>query len=434
MSPLHDRTRRRICLAAFVAICLLPALAILVVSGVRRTSWYVRAEAARWSERWGVKISLDRIEYPRPGVARYLGLVLADPETGDEILRCRRLEAIAAVSDRQGGRKELRLEATEPEVSGSHLGRVAKLIERLLAEPCGDFEAELRLTASSALVRTADGPLVLADVQGKTELQPSWTAAAVRFRLPGQEKGDPGLIRVVRNRQVSPPATGFELDSGGGALACRVLAAALPAMGQFGPRAWFRGNLWVNETPSGWAGQLKGEFDAVDLATVLGDCLPRQLSGVAHVELESARFRQGRVEEICGMVQAGPGSITRSFCEAAGERLRMPAAALPPEAGDPLRYERFQAAFLLNAKGLWLQGRCGAPQSRVLVALDRDHPLLGEPREQPLPLAALAELLAPPGAAPVPLTRQTDWLLRRLPLPADDHVAGGQAAETTGRR
>jgi hypothetical protein len=48
--------------------------------------------------------------------------------------------------------------------------------------------------------------------------------------------------------------------------------------------------------------------------------------------------------------------------------------------------------------------------------INDSHRLLGEPRHQPLPVAAVIRMLSPPADEPVPATRETAWLLDRLPL------------------
>ena len=47
------------------------------------------AEAQRLGWQLGMKVSIDAVAHPRPGVVRYEGLVLANPETGEEVAHCR---------------------------------------------------------------------------------------------------------------------------------------------------------------------------------------------------------------------------------------------------------------------------------------------------------------------------------------------------------
>jgi len=63
-----------------------------------------------------------------------------------------------------------------------------------------------------------------------------------------------------------------------------------------------------------------------------------------------------------------------------------------------------------------LRGLCRGMAPGTMLA-DRYGPLLGEPASQPQPVAALLQALVPGSAVRVPATSETDWLMRRLPLP-----------------
>src|SRR5438128_2637543 len=93
MFRLHDSTRRHICVALFMGLCVLPTLGVSGWAVVRRTSWNRHNEEARLSAELGLAVSLDSVSYTLPGVVRYSGLKLTDLETGREVLRCGEAEA-----------------------------------------------------------------------------------------------------------------------------------------------------------------------------------------------------------------------------------------------------------------------------------------------------------------------------------------------------
>lgn len=435
MFPWNDRSRRHLAIAMFVLLCLVPTALVLAWGIARQLPWHVRREADRLSAALGLKVVLAGLRHVRPGTVYYQGLELFEPETGSRILHCARVEAVrGTTTDAQGeGRDSVALTLVRPEIAADQLVQVGRVAHRLLVERGARQGVEFQWTAAEAIVRASDGLLVLSDLQGKTESHPGWSQAQASFRLAPSQQSEPARIRLVRNRQVAPPATGFELDTGAAYLACPALAAALPGIERLGPRSRFRGNLWAYETPEGWAGQFQGAIVDVSLDGLLADRLPSTLSGLARIDLETARFRQGRLEEVKGSVAAGPGMASRWLIDAAVERLGLRGGVPTTASVSQVRYEQLAAAFFLDARGLWLAGQCGAADCRAIL-VDRYNVLLGEPAAQPLPLAAVVQTLAPSNDPPVPLTRQTAWLMRHLPLPeAKDEVAGA-SGEGRGTR
>ena len=91
---LHDRTRRRVCRAAFLIGCLAPALAVGGWCAARHSPGRVAAEARLLAAELGLSVKLGGLSYPRPGAVLYEAVELADPETNQPILRCRLLEVV----------------------------------------------------------------------------------------------------------------------------------------------------------------------------------------------------------------------------------------------------------------------------------------------------------------------------------------------------
>ena len=80
----------------------------------------------------------------------------------------------------------------------------------------------------------------------------------------------------------------------------------------------------------------------------------------------------------------------------------------------------------LDAQGLRLRGRCADAEPGTILS-DGRHRLLGEPSQQPQPVAALVQTLVPQSTVQVPASRQTDWLLRHLPVPEVIPPAGAES-------
>ena len=103
MFQLHDRTRRRMCLAAFVLLGVLPALLAGGWCLESDLPGCAETEAEQLSRELGLDVKLGGLKYLRPGATLYENLEISDPETGKPIFRCRALEEVAATADRPTG-------------------------------------------------------------------------------------------------------------------------------------------------------------------------------------------------------------------------------------------------------------------------------------------------------------------------------------------
>ncbi len=381
------------------------------------------AEIARLRQQTGLEVALDELRPLQPGTVLYEGLTLSDPETGRAVLRCPRLEATwTRDADPQGRPKTVvLLSASQPRIEADCAHRLGQLLDRILQNQGDWADVEFRLSAGEVALSAGEDTRILRDVEGTIEAIRGGVQAQAVFRLPGPATPRPLMVRLTRNRRVAPPATGWELDTGGNPLPCSLLNVALAELKPLGPRSRFRGHIWANETPGGWAAQIEGHVEGLDLAGLFGERFPHKLSGPADVTIASARLWQGRLEKASGTLRAGPGQIGRSLLRAAVEQLHMVRMAEPLAAGDLCDYDQLALGFQIDAGGLRLQGRCTGVEAGTVLA-DRAAPLLAEPISQPQPVAALVQALVPASLVQVPATTQADWLARWLPLPETDRT------------
>jgi hypothetical protein len=429
MFRLHESTRRRICRAAFLLLCVVPTASVSAWCARRHLPGVAAAEAERLERELGLDVSLAGLRHLRPGRVLYEGLELADPETGRPLLQCRALEVDRQQSADRDGRPRalLVLLASQPEIEAAAIDRLGELLGRMLRRPTGSSQTDLRLVAGQLTLRATDASQTVSEVQGSIASFSGGMQAEASFRLAGIDTPQPIRIRIVRNRQITPPATGFELDTGGGAVPCGLLAVGLPLLERLGRRSRLRGYVWANQTDDGtspgWEGEFAGQVYDVDLDDLVTGHFPHKLSGTAQLTVQSARFRQRRLEHATGTLVAGPGVISRSLVDAAVAQLGLVRGAEPQTPGELVPYEQLAAGFLIDARGLQLQGGCAASGNRHespvagTILADRQGRLLGEPAVQPQPVVALVRTLVPASQHQVPATRQTDWLIGHLPVP-----------------
>lgn len=416
MIHLHDRTRRRIALAIFFALGLAPTLAVSAWGVWWRSGRHVEREAEQLGWRLGMSVSLSGVRHPARGVVVYEELRIREPETHQPVFRCREVEARwNEIPGGSNGRK-LRLALSQPEIVASQWGEVWRVIDRLLTGRAEANGLSLRLAAEelSIVGPQSTQKLVQADVRVNT--RPTGPDIEAAFRLAGKTECEPARLLITRNRQVTPAATGMELDTGGGPLPCGLLAIALPGFDLVGPGSWFRGALRLELSPGGPNGELAGQFSKVDLEQLVSDHSQHRVSGIADLSVEIARFRRGRLEEATGSLEGGPGMVGRSLLEVAIQRLGMAGGIGIDRADRLLPYEHLAVWFACDAKGLRLQGLAPTGAAGTMLA-GRMGAILSEPQpsDSPLPLATVLQALAPEAEHLIPIARQNDWLLRRLP-------------------
>lgn len=410
MFHLHDRTRRLICRTTFFAVCVLPALAVWAESSLLGSPSHRQTCEAALSQATGLRVAVDGVSYPRPGITLYTGLDLADPETGARLARCRFLEA--------GGSDELTvLVASQPEFDAARLGPLWDIVLRRLRE-AGTSRQLLRLSAAEATLHWPSGSQTLSECLAQLDLPGSSSeprVATLSFRLAGSTAGEPIRLRISRKLSDGHGLTAIELHTGDATLPVDLVTAALGLADHLGSRATFHGSIWLNETPAGLDGELSGQLADVDLQSLITEQFPHRLSGLGSITIQRARFHRGRIEEAAGSLTAGPGVVSRSLIDAAVVHLHLVRGTAPESAGTLAPYEQLGLAFLIDSSGLTFRGQCDGPPGAILQT--HDGVLLSEAVGPSGPVVALLRTLVPQSEVQVPATREADWLSAWLPLP-----------------
>ncbi len=419
MFQFHDRTRRRIVLGAFGALCVAPTLLVLLWGLNRQMPWHTAAELKQLASVLGLKVHADRVRNMKPGERRYDGLSLYDPETGHCLFRCEQLEV------RHAGRGSnspatLVLHARKPVTDASGAAALFQLLSRAMQGQMSPSPLDLQWTADKLVVGEANEAIELAGVSGGMQSHPGAVQAQLQFRLADDAGAEPAHIEIHRNRQVSPAGLEMKLYTGAAPLPCRLLAVGLPAFAPLGPDCQFRGYLRADRMPGGWVGELTGHFSNIDLGRLVRERFAQHLTGLGQVMVERAGFNRGRVEYAWGSITVGPGTIDRLLLDTAVEQMSLIQHAVPNASDDRIPYRQLAANWQLSVDGLHVEGRCTSAGPGTLLA-GTEPWQVGEPIIQPLPVAALVRTLVPDQSPEVPATAQAEWLLRHLPLPEPSH-------------
>ena len=407
---MHDRTRRMLCRAGFLGLCVLPTLGVLAWSSSRASPGHSADRAAELSRELGLHVSLAGVSYPQPGVALYEGVELADPETAAPLARMRFLES-------GGGGSVTALVASQPEIDALQLGRFWQVVAERMRQTTGP-QPTIRLAAREATLDWPAGSQTLTDVLSELDAKSgsdNERVVTISFRLAGSDAPEPIRIRYSRRITDSRPISQLEIHTGAAAVPCSLLTVPMGIANRLGERARFRGSLWATEAVDGWAGELTGEFTEVDLQTAIAEQFPHHLSGTASITVQSAHFRGGRLEDARGTVAADRGVVGQSLLSSAARYMQLAGTAGSDSNAALVPYDQLAFLFEIDSTGLTIHGQCDRPPGAIFSG--GGTALLAESSGSSGPVVALLRTLVPQSEVQVPATRESDWLMRRLPVP-----------------
>ena len=356
----------------------------------------------------GVKVSLDSVRYPRPGVVRCEGLALVNPETGRRVLFCQGIETRS--TRRQSGPLLVITPLDPPQIEADQMDELGRLVERLVARRGGWPQLDVQLKVPEVTLVTESGRLGLAGVEGRlrtlaaaevldgTDPGASGTVAQLALSFPGTTSGGPAKVSLRRVRPgprakgQSPPVTELSLDTGAAPLPCPLLAAFWPEASRLGPRARFRGTIAATAGRGPWSAQVQGTLQDVDLQRLVADHIePHRLTGTADsIELTRLRLSGGVAQEVEATIDARKGTISRGLVEAAARHLRLTSGLVPSDPAE-IPFDRLTALVTLDARGLSLRALPESNQGAILS--DRGGAILKADHSGPVHPIALAEIL-----------------------------------------
>ena len=427
MFSLHETTKIYLCRAAFVALCIVPTLAVLARSAIVHLPGYTREHERAIAAELGLHAQLAKASSPRPGTMLYESLELSDPETRQPLARLPWVEVRTV-----GSVVHVKLPFPVM-INGTRLdalGRTARDAARQ-----GRSWRDVRLRAQNLTVHLGDGDQSFTDLDGHIETTDEHARFKLNFRrsVVGERSAEPAEIEFVRQGRSTTPSGFFQLTTGPAPLPCSLARSLWPGVECLGTASEFEGRVFVSEQAGRTKTQVSGRLTRVDLDLLVSGRFPHQLSGLADVELAQVAIEDGRIESAGGKITAGPGAVSNSLVQSALVHLRLQGATESKAGPDQLLpYRRLAFAFAINSEGLALHGEAAQTPGAMLVD-DHGKILLHEPSVLSQPVVSLARTLVPQSEVQVPATRESAALVRTLPVPSIEGASGGQGPANQAR-
>jgi hypothetical protein len=417
---MHQRTQRILGRWLFLALCIVPTVAVAAWAVSVNRPGYRKAWETELSDRLGLSVAVERVLHPRPGATVLEDVRIRDPETLERIAVIRLIETVQ-------GHDTLAVAFSQPQVEPAHWGTLWRVLQRQITQAGWLAGQDVQLATSELTCGDGAAAVTLTAVRGRIESKPAGRTATLEFRIAGQEMPRPAQARLTRTKHDGEPFTRIEFHTGGNELPCGLLASYLPWLEPLGTGCRFNGSCSAAQRKAGWEGAVLGTMTGVDLDRLVGAAFPHKLSGLADVEFRELSFQGDRIRSAEGTVSAGSGVISRSLVFAAADAgLAEEGEAARELTEDFVAYQQLAFTFQLAEDGLKVLGACDLDTPGTILTRD-GKALLVQPREQPLPAVALVRGLVPDSRVQVPATRETDLLLRVLPIPGVEPPPGGRS-------
>ncbi|MBP63460.1 MAG: hypothetical protein CMJ62_18210 [Planctomycetaceae bacterium] len=407
---MHPTTRRWICRSAFVVFCLLPTSLVLARIVARKLPGYTRRMEVLLSNELDMKVSVDDLWHPRPGVTVAEGVVITDPESGTVFSQLDRVRLTFPAG-------KCRLELGETELNGERLTQIYHRMHRRLQRRPGPDQVSFKLNGSKIKLLTDQKEYRLTDLDLQYEPGQEETGVSIDFRVADFKMAEKTRIRWKRKHDATPPFTRVQCYTHGSALPCHLLAGFLPEIRRLGEDCTINGFVSADfHQAEGW--QAEGEFvlAQVDMDRLVTDVFTQQLSGKASIGVHRLVVCANRLLICSGEFHMQQGTISRSLLENAVQHIsiRSPQTLKSLE-GESVRFESLDFGFRVDGNGFQLSGRSAEPAVGAILFV-RPGVVFHEPMgNRPLPLVNLIRMLVPYQQFWVPATRETELLWLRLP-------------------
>ena len=439
MFPLTRPYRQALATLAMFVFTVLPTGYVVLTAWRINRPGHLRDVEIQIGQQLGLQVTLDGVQYPRPGEVLYRGIVLRQEEPRrkglTEIARAKMLRLRRGDHELMLEAQGLRLRGESPKLAMAQVGA--------LLQKSGEIPYErVSLTAPTCDLDLGPESLrfSLREVAGTFQADRAAPTVVVSYRLAAQETSTRCELTLTRDRKTEPVRTTVVMKTMEGLpLPARVLDVFFNAADWLGPAARVDGELTLRQTGAkDWEADFQGNLLDVDLTTLVGKRFPsHRLSGRARVALKSAKWadRPGQGYgwvEAQGELTTGQGSIALSLLDALASemkfRLSPKLARVTPRTGD-LSFQSLGLSFAMNPDGeIQFGGGLGTEFAPGAVLAGQTAPLAYAPRGA-ANVRGLIRTLFPITAANagvmVPLTPESH-ILHLLPVPAD---LGAKAAQ-----
>jgi hypothetical protein len=432
MFPVTRPFRQGLATLALVAFTVLPTALVAAWAWRIHRPGHLRDVEIELGRQLGLQVTIEAVQYPRPGEVVFRGIVLRQEEPrGGGLIEIARADVVKSVR----GDRELTLHAEDLQLRGGSprqaLAQIGSLIQKSTSVLC----ERINLAAPSCRVELGLETLsyVVQDVAGEFVADRTNPTLRLAYRVAGPGSGTRCELTLARDRSAEPVRTALVFKTVEGVpLAARVLDVFFETGEWLGAGAKVEGTLSLGQHGAReWEAEFQGNLLDVDLATLVGKRFPRhRLAGPARVAVEKARWgdRPGQGPgwiEAKGELVATQGTVGVELCTALAREMRFrlsPRMARLDPRKTEIEFRSIGMAFDMRQNGeIHLAGALGSEFSPGAVLVSGTSPVVFAPTGTASVHGLIKTLFpvadSPPGVM-VPLTSESRVLLC-LPVPRE---------------
>ena len=426
MFLLRERTRRRLCQAFFIALCIVPTLFTLASLVGSLLPGHTRDWEHSLSQRLLHRVAIDAVRHPTPSVTELHNVRLANVRSEGDLLTCPlvRLSEIDGVTT---------IVMTRPRLSAAAIPELFEDFQSWQQREAISPSHEARFIATGATIDWGNAQQAIARIEAYYDGNQT-TKVSVRFWTTDAQAMEPVRLDILCTNREESPQYKIEMHTANQSIPVELVAEIFPSFGRLGETATWQGSLWLTGDATNHRGEAAGRLQEIELAKLTALPYPHSIEGTAQLTLRELRWQGEVLQTAVGNIQAGAGRIDRALLDAAARNLDLTITFPLHQRDAAVPFDQLACAFSLSQAGLQLRGECPTRSGRgILVA--GGNPLVGEPRRQPLPAAALVGLFANEASIALPVSPRSAWVLRHLPTPAEGATEVlGEAPRTDPRR
>ena len=418
----RSAARVRLMRTLFVLLGILPCAGLCAWAALRHSSGHREAIERRLEQVLGLPLQIGSAEHVRPDAIRLRGCTLSLP-SGGGVLSVPVIEVESAVG-------EVRIAIDRLDCTPAVARMLVTLAGQWLRQPArfpmdcvvevGDIAWRPRLSAAVAPPAAVHVECVAAN-----------GSRAVRVRLDQVDAPTPDEIRVVAMAPEDGDGQHSDRFEVNGSIERPLPIAMLEALAgleagslPLGDEACVSGEVAAVLDGSGLSGSARARVERIDLAAASMH-LPHRVSGEAALLVDRIVWSRNRIDACVCQCSVSRGRVGQRLLDALVTVLGCrPGVAYRSLTRDEVRgFDDVFCTLRIEADGINVAAGPGRAGSLVRT---QGLSIIEEPTGF-MPLDRLAWLLSPPGAAPVPASRATAWLLGLFPLADSGGAASGRS-------